>query len=279
MSRDLVAATGTRMVEDSDDRSPYQIAKSELAAFKFKLVETVAADPLLSKAPCTDAIVVLSSFVTIDKRTLKPTPAYASTITLMARGGMKETAAKRARKLLETGKYIVPTGSRTKDGCIKYRLENPHEERVRLHVNEATEYWKEKAAEERKEERRKKAKANVGSEYDPTEIERGVGIQPDVGSEYDPNYLRTNLSDLGYEEEATPLKVSTASSDGDAAGSDDDRHIPFPVPSSADELAATMSTLFADFTLGPLTISRMRTLLATGRLTRAIVEGQRSIAA
>ncbi|MEI9401146.1 hypothetical protein [Mesorhizobium argentiipisi] len=68
-------------------------------------------------------------------------------------------------------------------------------------ADERIECWKERAAEERKEERRKKAlaaaKADVGSEYDPTESGRGVGIQLDVGSEYDPNYLRENLSELG----------------------------------------------------------------------------------
>ncbi|MER9733049.1 helix-turn-helix domain-containing protein [Mesorhizobium sp. M0217] len=65
------------------------------------------------------------------------------------------------------------------------------------------------------------------------------------------------------------------SENGYAAAKSDDLHIPFPSPSSEDELAAVMSSLFADVGLGPLTLQRMRTLLATGRLTPAIVQGQR----
>ncbi|MER9590936.1 helix-turn-helix domain-containing protein [Mesorhizobium australicum] len=59
------------------------------------------------------------------------------------------------------------------------------------------------------------------------------------------------------------------------ATKDDDLHIPFPAPSSEKELASTLSTLFAGYALSPLTMSRMRTLLASGRLTPAIVKGQR----
>lgn len=61
--------------------------------------------------------------------------------------------------------------------------------------------------------------------------------------------------------------------------SDDDLHIPFPAPSSEKELAATFSTLFADCRLGPLAMTRMRKLLADGKLTPAIVQGQRIEAA
>lgn len=94
-----VATGGGEVIEEGspDGRSPLRVAMSELAAFKFKLVETIAADPRLRSAPCTNAIVVFMAFVTIDKRTLKPTPAYASIITLMAKGGMKRTAATDAR--------------------------------------------------------------------------------------------------------------------------------------------------------------------------------------
>ncbi|ESY58240.1 MULTISPECIES: helix-turn-helix domain-containing protein [unclassified Mesorhizobium] len=69
------------------------------------------------------------------------------------------------------------------------------------------------------------------------------------------------------------------SKNGYAAAKSDDLHIPFPSPSSEDELAAVMSSLFAGVGLGPLTLQRMRTLLATGRLTPAIVQGQRRDAA
>jgi hypothetical protein len=135
---------------------------------------------------------------------------------------------------------------------------------VQIHVDEATRYWKERAAEERKEERRKKANDAI-----PV---------ADVGSECDPNYLGTNLSDISSEEKDQPIKVSTALSNGYAT-KDDEQHVPFPSPSSEKELAETISTLFADCALSSLTMSRMRTLLATGKLTPAIVQGQRSDAA
>ena len=263
-------------VNAPDARTPYQVAKSELAAFKFKMIETVAADPRLSTAPCAAAIVVLMSFVTIDKKTLKPTPAYASTITLMARGGMKPTAAKTARKLLEKHGYLVPTGSKTKDGCVKYRLSNPHEERVQMHVRDAIAYWKERAAEERKEERRKKAlaasKPEVGSEYDPTQDGRGVAMPPDVGSEYDPNYLGENLSGYGSEGEDLPERSSTPS-----YGQDDDPHLPYPIPDTEQELVSMLEQ-FRSAGITPTVVGFFRKQLQEGKLTPAMVDEQLRIA-
>ena len=138
----------------------------------------MAADPRLSKAPCANALIVLMSFVTIDKRTLKPTPAYASVITLMVRGGMKETSARLARKLLLQEKYLVPTGAKTKDGCVKYRLENPAVERIAMHVVEATEYLKEQLAERRAKQRRKAGKQAVGAQCEPTDRMCGFANKP-----------------------------------------------------------------------------------------------------
>ena len=212
------------------NRSPLQIALSELAAFKFKLVETVAADPRLSKAPCASAIVVLMSFVTIDKRTLKPTTAYASITTLMAKGGMKRTAATDARRLLVKEGYLEPTGSKTKDGCVKYRLANPNAERVQMHVHEAMEYWQECAAERRADERRKRAgQHDVVPEYDTTENTCGASGQHDVVPEYDTNYLREYLSGLGNEKKDN-LQGSSVSGYGSASGRLDDRFIAFDPP-------------------------------------------------
>lgn len=93
------------------------------------------------------------------------------------------------------------------------------------------------------------------------------------------NYLENYLEDSSSEERDLPIKEGSALSNGYAAAKDDGLHIPFPSPSSEKELAETISTLFADCALSPLTMSRMRTLLATGRPTPAIVQGQRSDAA
>lgn len=56
----------------------FEQAKQELAAFKFSLFEAVAADPLLRAGQCLNLIIVYASLVTIDKKTLQATPAYAS---------------------------------------------------------------------------------------------------------------------------------------------------------------------------------------------------------
>lgn len=257
-----------------DSRAPYQVAKSELAAFKFKLIETVAADPRLSRAPCAAAIVVLASFVTIDKRTMKPTPAFASLVTMMARGGMKEKLARRARKLLEQEGYLVPTGSKTKDGCIKYRIENPHEERVQMHVREAIEYWNEQETERRAEERRKKlAKTHVGSPQTSTENRCGFPTGTHVGSPQTPNYLREYLSGYGSEEESRPIKVSSARDE-----TENNPHQPYSAPESEVELTSMLATLFDGCQPSPAIMQAMRKMLIAGKLTPAIVEGQREFA-
>lgn len=254
-------------------RSPLGAAMSQLAAFKFKLVETVAADPLLREAPCTDAIVVFMHFVTIDKATLQPTPAYASLVTLMARGGMKRTAAKKARKLLELHRYLVPTGSKTKEGCTKYRLENPRGDIVQMHIQEAAEYWSGKAAENRKEERRKKAadevKGDVVSDNDTTENGRGVVIQHDVVSKYDTNYLRGYLGGISSRE-GEPFKTSSAPSY--------DPHLPYPIPESEQDLTFRLSSLFNGCQLSAEIMEAMHKMLMAGKLTPAIVEEQRRFA-
>jgi len=201
--------------EPTDPQSPYGLALRKLAAFKFKLYETVAADPKLRKAPCTEAIIAYARCVTIDKRTLKPTPAYASAITLMARGNMRsKTTARLSRNLLQQEGYLVPTGSATKDGCVRYQLANPRAEQVSMHVREAEEYLAQIDATRKEDERRKKkAKEGHGEQYAvPPEDDRGVNNWPDRGSNIDPNYLGENLSGLGSEEGATPIKVSSAPS-------------------------------------------------------------------
>lgn len=94
--------------------------------------------------------------------------------------------------------------------------------------------------------------------------------QPDYDSP--PNtILDTKDTIQGIEGKGDPL----ASSNSYAAAKDDDQHVPFPIPSDPEEMATMMASLFADASLGPLALQRMRTLLSTGRLTPAIVNGNR----
>lgn len=140
--------------------SVYEQAKQDLAAFKFALFETVAADPLLRGVPCLNLIVVYASLVTIDKRTLQPTTAYASNARIYSRAGLKShhTAGK-ARRYLEQYGYIVPVGSN--NGITIYRLENPNIERVQDYVHALDEHRREVRADKKQswnEQRRRMAK-------------------------------------------------------------------------------------------------------------------------
>ncbi|MHA6641325.1 hypothetical protein [Mesorhizobium sp. A623] len=267
--------TGEVFDDPVDSRSPLQIARSELAAFKFKLIETVAADPWLKKAPCTEAIVVYLSFVSIDKRTLKPTPAYASTIKLMARGKMKsKTTARLARSLLAARGYLATTGSSTKDGCVWFRVENPHADTIKMHVAETETYWKEIEAARRKEDRRKKqasSKPDVGPNIDPTEISRGDNNWPDVGPDIDPNYLRGNLSSLGTEGEELFQDNTTLSGYGSVSG--DNPNLPYAKPESREELELMLAE-FRSAGLAPAVIGYFREQRIAGTLTPAMVEQQ-----
>uniref|UniRef100_UPI00037B8035 hypothetical protein n=1 Tax=Brucella suis TaxID=29461 RepID=UPI00037B8035 len=117
-------------------------AKQELAAFKFSLFETVAADPLLRAGQCLNLIIVYASLVTIDKKTLQATPAYASNGRVFVRAGVRShhTAVK-ARRLLEQHGYLIPVSRR--NGITVYRIENPHHERVQMQIQELEECQRE----------------------------------------------------------------------------------------------------------------------------------------
>lgn len=263
-----VPSRPVQAIEQGADDGALRYAMRDLAAFKFKLIETIAADPLLQsdpklKAPCTAAMVAMLTFVTVDRRTLKRTDAYASLITLMVRGGIKETAAKVARRILVKHGYLVDTGKKTKDGCTRYRVENPHAERVDMHVKEAAEYLKERAAVRRKEERQKGPRmshpSDVVAEYAPAQMACGGVRQCDVVAEYAPKYLRGYLSDISSEQEASTGEGNE----------------PFPVPDTEDDATAFLQGLNPDGRLSPGVMRYFHTALMAGKLTPAMVEQQR----
>ncbi|NKW79896.1 hypothetical protein HGG72_05515 [Ochrobactrum pecoris] len=162
-------------------------AKSNIATFKFELLETVRGDPRLSAAPCEAVIGVLISFLSVDEKSLKPTLVYASSITIMAKTNIKtKLSARKARKLLEEQGYLVRKGT-TASGCELYQVCNPHVERVKMHIQAKAEKLKEDAAAAREEYRRKKAlKLHRGSTNDPTENDEGVINCPHRGQRMTP---------------------------------------------------------------------------------------------
>lgn len=259
---------------DFPGRTPLQIARSELASFKFSTFETVRADPRLS-APCLAVMSVYLDFVTLNERTLKPNPAYASSIILMARAGIKsKTTVHAARRLLVKNGYLVRIG-RTKNGCDNFRIENPNFERVRMHVREAEEYLKQKDAERSESERLKKRYSpRRGPNIDPTPNATGNRNWPDDGSNLDPNYHGVNLGEESFGEEET-RKDSTTRFYSEVG---DDPNVPYPVPQTEAELINNLDQLFGGWQLSPAIMMAMSKMLSAGTLTPAIVEDQRGFA-
>lgn len=263
-----------------EDVSPEAIesfatAKRELAAFKFRVMETVAADRRLRAAPCTEVMIVYLRFLTIDPRTLKPKPVYASTTKLAAYGGIKtKPTARRGRSLLVKHGYLKPNGSQTKCGCIWFSVENPHHEQVMMSAREAEERYAQIEAEEKKAAREKKQNQNIGggSITNPPEMARGVDYLSDRGSIIDPNYLGGNRGRYSSEGQDT----FAASSYGELPEPEADD--PYPVPETEDELASALAD-FRDHGFSPAVIGYFRIELMAGRLTPAMVEQQRSLAA
>ncbi|MCI0998940.1 hypothetical protein HWD97_02470 [Ochrobactrum sp. C6C9] len=131
------------------DGRTFEQAKQELAALKFGLFETVAADPLLRGSPCLAVAVVFASLVTVDKRTLEFTAAYVSNGKLHVRAGLRShNTAQKARRLLEKHGYLTAVGST--NGMTVYQIANPHQERVLMHVREWEDHNREVKAEQKR---------------------------------------------------------------------------------------------------------------------------------
>ncbi len=242
--------------------TPYQKACRQLVAFKLNAIETATADPKLHGAPAAQALIVYLSFVTVDKKTLLPTAAYASALTLMTRGGIRsDKTARNARSLLEEVGYLEPTGSATKDGCIWYNVRNPRAESVKMHVKEATAYLKEKDADRKKEDRRKRART-----YDvpvisttPENVCPG-NFYPDVPVISTDKYLGLHLGYSCSEEREYSSVYST-----DKLG--DEENTPLPIPTD-DAEAESMMDAICDGRDVPLVLrNRLKSMLSGGVLT------------
>ncbi|RWF71881.1 MAG: hypothetical protein EOQ34_13990 [Mesorhizobium sp.] len=233
--------------------SLYEKAKRDLAAFKFELYETIAADPMTRKHPCLQATVALGKYVTIDQRTLKPTSAYLSNISMMAEAGIRsKTTCKDVRALMVKLKYWVEVGQ-TADGCAVYRLDNPRLEAVQMHIPEAKDKLRADSAAQKENERRRKADqraARVPKSVTPQMLE-GTRNWDDRVPVSDPNYLRANLTDSLSEGENIPSEA-------------------FPIPQSESEAVAVLVSLFDGAERPSWELLKVfRTKLMSGSLTRA----------
>jgi len=246
-----------------DTRSPYQVACSQLVAFKLKTIETVAADPKLHGAPCVQAIVVYLSFLKVDKVSLKPTSVYASSLTLMARGGVKsDRTARNARALLVENNYLVATGTTTKDGCVRYHVENPRAEVVKMHTREAAEYLSERDAERKKEERRRKNLKSAPVPVESTTPEKACPgiICQDVPVESTDKYHGEYLGDSLCEGRDDLHSYSPDQIADEAA-------LPLPVPESDTEAELMMDQICEGRQVHPAIRNRLMSMLMMGILT------------
>lgn len=243
-------------------------AEASKASFKLTLIETIAADPLLQPSDLSLTVAYLA-FLTWPARKV-----WLTTTAARARTGLSERQIATSRARLLDRKYLVDT--ETKKGFSQvFRVENPRADEMRDHVALMVEHLREEMAFKQADRRRL-------ATLSPQKLQRQKGeCHPqnagDVSAAIAEEFPSYTPQDIAMKEEE-PFEGGADPSKGYATR-DDDQHVPFPAPASEDDLAEMMSTLFADCQLSALTMSRMRKLLAEGRLTPAIVNGQRSAAA
>ncbi|MES0053414.1 hypothetical protein NKJ66_07290 [Mesorhizobium sp. M0078] len=252
-----------------DEKPPAESVASK-ASFKLSLIETVAADPKLQPSDLSLMVAYLA-FLTWPART-----SYLTTTAARARTGLSERQISTSRGRLLERDYLVDTET-VKYSSKVFHLENPRAVEIIDHVAYTVEYLKEKMA-VRQADRRRLARVVPAEIAETDEAMSHAPGECDVPAAIAGNIPSVPPQEVAMKEEE-PIKVSSVPSNGYAAAKDNDLHIPFPAPASEEELAEEMATLFVDCALSPLTMSRMRTLLATGRLTPAIVQGQRIEAA
>lgn len=254
--------------------TPYQAECRKLVAFKFKTIETVTADPRLHGAPCAQAIVVYLSFLKIDKQTLRPTTVYASSLTLMARGGIKsDRTARNARTLLIDNGYLLSSGTSTKDGCVRYHVANPRADAVAMHIHDAVEYLRERDADRKKEDRRKKA-AHTNIPVETTAPQKacpGRNYQ-DVPVGTTDKYLREHLGD-SLSEGRDDFYRQKGSISYASAHDGEEASLPLPIPHNDDEAQRMMDAICEGAAVLPSIRRRMTSMLQTGVLTPNLAAG------
>lgn len=245
-------------------------ARTALSSFKFQTLETVRADPRLSKAPCEAVMGVFVKFLSLDEKTLKRKPVYASMITILSQTTISSRATvRKAKALLIEFDYLFKLGS-TSHGCDLYEVRNPHFEYVQMHIHEKRVKLSDDANEDRGETRRRSSlQQSSGSTDDPAENQQGVNECTRRGSTDDPNIVENYRRRNSIEESQSPSPVY---------GEEDRADIPFPVPSSADELEAMLTELCSGSPLSQGVIALFRRKLLEGTLTPSIVDDQRKFA-
>lgn len=257
-----------------EDSEGTRAANSSKASFKLDLIETVNADPFL-EASDLKLIAAYAAVVGWPGR-----QAWLSTSRARAMTGLSERQVGKSRLRLSG---VDPDNKdnprplrvyldrvRVKGQTTIYRLENPWREDCRQHVAIRTEYLRQMQA-ERQALRRQSQRVPAAN----ADTEDGMSHSPsdcDVPAMNAGNIPADTPQDIALKK-AIPFTVSSY---GELP--EPDAHVPYPVPETEDELASALAD-FRDHGFSPAVIGYFRIELQAGRLTPAMVEQQRSLAA
>lgn len=184
----------------------------------------------------------------------------------MARGNIRtKVTAGLSRKLLVAEGYLVATGSTTKDGCVKFRIENPHDEKMRMHVREAEEFYGARDCLRKEIERQKRAaKAQGVIVTDTPETARGDSNYTDRVIVTDTKYHRVDLRDSCSE----GREESQEGNSGYHELDDLNPYEPFNIPDNdneADEILSHVGNVH------PYIKAELRRMLMAGELTPVLL--------
>lgn len=218
-----------------------------LATWKFDLLATVDADPLLSSN--TACLSVVRVHLHYANRRGNYVTSYASNATIRALTGKSERTIQTARQLLVELGYLTIVGS-TKCNCTRYRIDNPRGEIVKMLVEERKwkikEELKDKKQKDRLREERKKRASIVTADHVQ---EKRVSDWEDSGQE-------------------PGCELATAFGC-------DDQDDPFNPPKCEAETEELIDSIFFGLDLHPKVRERLVQQLQGGVLTPRMAQGMR----
>jgi hypothetical protein len=228
------------------------------ASFKLDLIETVNADPKVKQPSDLKLLAAYCSVMGWPKRR-----AWLSTSRARAMTGLAESQVSTSRKRLQEQGYLKEDG--TERGTKAFILENPRRDDIRQHIAITTEHLRDKQAERQATRRAhwRAVSANFGDTAGPMSHLLG---ECDVSPNSDGNIPSYTPQDIALKEGPLPKGNSYAS------GSGDDPHIPFPAPTSEEEMTLMLSHMFEGHQLEAHFLSYFRKRLMDGKLTPADIQ-------
>ncbi|NMG39906.1 hypothetical protein GRZ55_11690 [Chelativorans sp. ZYF759] len=243
----------------SDDK------RTNAASFKLSTLETCTADPFTKPTDVT-LLVAYLKYMKWPARTAYLTNLKARIMT----GGKKvaQSTITRSRARLVKHGYLRKVMDKL-NGAGIYEVNNPRAEIVADHVAIAEETLKEWDAQRKADARRRVSKMTT-----PKQLEGKQNVPDRVSIMLD--------NSLDHSLDRRALKKEPCSGDASRPSygelPEDDPLAPYPVPHSEDELASALAD-FRAHGFSAAVVGYFRIELLAGRLTPAMVEQQRSLAA